>query len=244
MKKKFYDGAVVQDALGERQIRVVASDPTPDRAGDIVVPAGCILVNYRKNPIVLADHDPTKPIGNAETVVQNGRLQSLVTFAPEGASEKADEYCALAKAGVLNTVSIGFMPIEASPIKGGGVLFSKWELLEISLVAVPANPNALIIGRSFRSKAGRVLSGVNATKLKNAHDAAEQCRMLVKDVLDGADCDDDDDDCDNEKALQQQRRRKLQALLMDRNPDKRKRRRQAEVTEMQTRSLELLMWRP
>jgi HK97 family phage prohead protease len=228
VKKKFYDGAVVQDALGERQIRVVASDPTPDRAGDVVVPAGCVLVNYRKNPIVLADHDQTKPIGNAEAVVRNGRLEALITFAPAGASEKADEYCALAKAGVLNTISIGFTPIEASPIKGGGVLFSKWELLEMSVISVPANPNALVIGRSF-NKAGRVLSGSNAAKLKAAHDAAEQCRLLVKDVLDGADCDDEDE----EKAAQQQRRRKLYALQMDSNPAKSKRLRQIAVLELQ-----------
>ena len=48
----------------------------------------------------------------------------------------ADEFCALAKAGVLSAVSVGFRPIEAKPRGNGrGLLFSAWELLKISLVS-------------------------------------------------------------------------------------------------------------
>lgn len=149
LQRKFMSGAVLADAaLGDRQIRVVASSATSDREKDIMVPAGCVLKNFVRNPIVLADHDRTKPIGTAAPEVKNGRLEALITFAPLGASSKADEYCALAKAGVLNSVSVGFMPLEVSPNKAGGVDINEWELLELSLVAVPANPDALVIARS------------------------------------------------------------------------------------------------
>jgi hypothetical protein len=59
------------------------------------------------------------------------------------------------------------------------------------LVAVPSNPLALVTERSL-GKSGRVLSGANATKLQQAHDAAESCRALVADVLGGASGDTDE----------------------------------------------------
>jgi phage head maturation protease len=61
----------------------------------------------------------------------------------------ADEYCALAKSGVIKAVSVGFIPIVREPLRDGSFRFTKWELLELSLVSVPANPNALVIERSL-----------------------------------------------------------------------------------------------
>jgi hypothetical protein len=49
--------------VGERQIRVIASDATPDRMGDILEPGGCQLDEFRRNPIMLAQHSPDQPIG-------------------------------------------------------------------------------------------------------------------------------------------------------------------------------------
>ena len=45
--------------------------------------------------------------------------------------------------------SIGFRPTESEPIKTGGVRFTSWELLEFSLVPVPANPDAHKVMRSM-----------------------------------------------------------------------------------------------
>jgi HK97 family phage prohead protease len=150
LQRKFVAGAVIADpSLGERQIRVVASDPTIDRVKDIMVPKGCVLDGYVKNNIFLADHDPTKPIGNAAVTVTADRVEALITFAPKDISPLADERCALYKAGVLTAVSIGFEPLEWEPIKAGGVRYTKWALLELSSVAVPANPNAVTIERSI-----------------------------------------------------------------------------------------------
>jgi HK97 family phage prohead protease len=135
-------------SLGPRQIRIVASDGTPDRVGDVMVAAGCDYSAYRSNPIVLAQHDPDAPIGVARVQINGGQLEALIDFAPAGVSAKADEYCGLAKAGIINAASVGFEPIEREPIKSGGWRYVKWSLLEISLVSVPANPNAVTIARS------------------------------------------------------------------------------------------------
>jgi hypothetical protein len=49
---------------------------------------------------------------------------------------------------VIRAVSIGFEPIDAKPIKDGGLRYERWKLLELSVVSVPANPNATVIARS------------------------------------------------------------------------------------------------
>lgn len=162
MKRKFLPSAVVEDkTLGDRQIRVVVSTPTPDRVKDVLEPTGIDVSSYRANPIVLADHDRTAPIGTAEIEIKSDRVEAVITFAPAGASAKADEYCALAKAGVLNTVSPGFIEKDASPMKGGGVHVKKWELLELSLVTVPCNAEATVIERKLPERAWRVGASLN-----------------------------------------------------------------------------------
>ena len=130
--------------LGPRQIRVVASTATPDRVKDIMEPTGVDLKNYRANPIVLADHDRKSPIGKAFAQVVGNQLQAVITFAPAGVSTKADEYCGLAKAGILSAVSVGFVPKEVEPLASGYCRVKTWELLEISLCAIPANAETLI----------------------------------------------------------------------------------------------------
>lgn len=192
MLRKDIPGLIVRGGYGltDRQIRVRATNGTTDRAGDIVVPRGCVSAN-RSVP-VLTDHvaQIENLIARANIVVTDSEVDAIVTFMPAGLSEKSDDVCAKYKAGVGTDVSIGFRPIEFEPIRGG-LKYTKWELLEISLVVVGCNPDAVVTGKRFH-KAGRVLSGANASKLQQAHDAAESCRALVADVLGGAGGDTDE----------------------------------------------------
>jgi hypothetical protein len=64
--------------VGERQIRVIASDATPDRMGDVLEPGGCQLDDFRRNPIMLAQHNGDQPIGSWPSIqVNSGRLEAL-----------------------------------------------------------------------------------------------------------------------------------------------------------------------
>jgi HK97 family phage prohead protease len=184
MRRKDLVGAVVADSgLGERQIKVVVSTPTPDRVRDIVVPEGGDFGNYQRNPIVLRQHDPSKPVGTAVVEVKSGRVEALITFAPVGASAVADETCALCKSGVLSTVSAGFSVLDEEPIKGGGFRIKKWELLEISIVTIPANPDAVTIERSaspsFKVGASR------AFDIANSGDASAEAILKLCGFVDG-----------------------------------------------------------
>lgn len=146
----------VTKVVGERQVRVIVSTATPDRHGDIVEIKGIELENYRRNPVVLFMHDHDEPIARCPEIgVKNGRLEAVVQFPEEGVSKKADEVYGLIKAGVLNAVSIGFMPLEWSNLDDkqpwAGRRFIKADMLEFSIVSVPANAEALIVERGALS---------------------------------------------------------------------------------------------
>jgi HK97 family phage prohead protease len=153
MRRTTVNGAVGKFLAGgvtDRQVRVVASDGTPDRMGDVLEPFGVKLDAYRKNPVVLGQHNADAPIGRCVSIgIEGAQIIALIEFPPMGTSELADEYCNLTKAGVISAVSVGFLPLASTPIRDGGWRYTSWELLELSLVSIPANPNALVIARSL-----------------------------------------------------------------------------------------------
>jgi HK97 family phage prohead protease len=125
----------------------ILSTPTPDRVGDVVMPGGVDLSNYNRNPVVLLHHqsDTSLPIGRCDVTIDrvNNRLLGRITFAKD--NPQAVQAWKLVKAGMLSAVSIGFAPLSAPVLlPGGGQRFDRWELLEISLVAIPCNPQCLI----------------------------------------------------------------------------------------------------
>ena len=149
IQRKFLSSTTTTTGLDERQVRVVASTPAVDRAGDVVVAQGIDLAAYKANPVILWNHDPGSPIARCvEIGVNAGQLEAVAQFPPEGTDPLADRVYGLIKAGVVNATSIGFAPVEETPIKGGGVTVSRSELWEFSFVSVPANPEALVVERS------------------------------------------------------------------------------------------------
>jgi HK97 family phage prohead protease len=132
----------------------VMSDETPDRMGDVIESAGWDVAEFRKNPIALFSHQSGFPIGKWRDVKVDGKqLRGTLELAPAGASPRIDEIRALVEAGILRAVSVGFKPKVGSPINveapWNGTKYSKQELVECSLVAVPANPNALSVAKSL-----------------------------------------------------------------------------------------------
>ncbi|WP_316184711.1 HK97 family phage prohead protease [Bradyrhizobium sp. SZCCHNRI1003] len=149
------------EALADkRQVIVVCSTPQVDRSGEIVVQEGIDLSAYLTNPVVLADHDPTRRVARAiEIGVVEGKLSATVQFPPAGEIPHADVLYNEVKNGLVNTVSIGFTPLETEPLdkanpKKGPQKYIRSELMEFSFVGVPANPGALIVARNAQSGQG------------------------------------------------------------------------------------------
>ncbi len=184
---KTFAGGLTQ--MGPRSIRVRAADQSVDLAREQLVMAGCDLSNFRRLPTVLFSHNPEMPVGTAMNIsLGPDALDLCIDFAPVGISHKADEVCGLVKAGIINGVSVGFDPLATEPMDPakprGPQRYLRWLLLEVSLCAIPCNPNALVTERSMKS--GRVLSGENQAALQEAHDMAEKCRAGIAGVLKGA----------------------------------------------------------
>jgi HK97 family phage prohead protease len=128
----------------------VLSDETVDRMGDVIRVDGWDLKAFRKNPIALMGHSHESVIGVWENVrVEGKKLLGRLKLAKPGTSELIDTVRSLIDQRILKAVSVGFQPLEANPRKGGGYDFTKASLHEVSLVSVPANPNALAIAKAL-----------------------------------------------------------------------------------------------
>jgi hypothetical protein len=153
MKK---DINVISEDLGERSVQFTISKTVTDRDGDILHADGVDFSNYMKNPVFLSFHNSREfPLGKVTKFwVENDSVKAIVYFPtieelssnPEQASEKAklvDFTYHCYKTGMLNAVSVGFIPLEYKEIETGYDV-TKWELLEFSAVAVPANQDAIV----------------------------------------------------------------------------------------------------
>jgi HK97 family phage prohead protease len=137
---------------GDDPLTYVMSDETVDRMGDVIEADGWKLTNFLKNPIALFNHDYKFVIGHwTDVKVQGAKLIGKLNLLPQGISDRLDEIRAAVEAGVLRAVSVGFTadPDAVEPMKTGGYRFGSTELMECSLVSVPANPNALQIAKSL-----------------------------------------------------------------------------------------------
>ncbi len=107
-----------------------------DRMGDQFDVESFDTANFERNPVVLRDHRHDQPIGRATRVWTEG--ETLRADFILASTEKARETAELIAEGVLSAVSIGF-----------SVLGKTLELLEFSVVSIPAHQDALIIQRAL-----------------------------------------------------------------------------------------------
>ncbi len=142
-----------------------SSDETLDRYDEMVTASGWQLDNYKKNPVVQNAHSyaclsdtigkslitevrsgaPLSPAGAEGQGEGASYLFQRVQFAVNE-NPLAKLAYNLYKGGFLNAVSVGFIPIRWENGANGADYRRKYleqELLEVSAVSIPANPNAL-----------------------------------------------------------------------------------------------------
>ena len=127
-----------------------ASTVDRDRSGDVVSAAAWKkgLENYLKNPIILAYHDHDDPVGR---MVEH-RIDAKGLWIKARISAAAEIY-ELVRDKILTAFSIGFKIMDADYDKSADVfLIKELELVEISVVSVPANQNTLFsLAKAFKS---------------------------------------------------------------------------------------------
>lgn len=137
-------------------VTVIASAPTEDRMDDIVE-APWQLDRFKANPVIQWAHRyDIPPVGRATSVtVEDGMLMATIEFDEDESNPLGRTVASQMRRGFLNAVSVGFAPGEAidrrsfpedDPRHGErGMVFRGSELLEISVVPIPANPEALAL---------------------------------------------------------------------------------------------------
>ena len=123
------------------------STPDVDRYGTIIIPSGIEYTAYMNNPVVLINHKSDYlPIGKCLGFFLNGEnLEATIQL--DLNDEKACKVNDKIKGGYVNAVSVGIIPIEQTEqnIDGEKVTtYPRSELVEFSVVTIPANRDALI----------------------------------------------------------------------------------------------------
>ena len=146
----------------ERKVTFVASDSTRDSAGTVLNQEGWDLDRFNKNGVIGYQHkvygsyegteNPDNVIGKGRAYVEGGRLMVDVDFEPKEINELAEKVYQKILFGSLKAVSVGFLPVgdghwgEGEESRKGASptwYYDGQELLEVSVVNIPANPNAV-----------------------------------------------------------------------------------------------------
>jgi hypothetical protein len=146
--------AIAAPDMGTGIVQFVASTDGIKRDGNRVSNDGWTFSNFSQNPVFLWCHDyRLLPIGKHlswRVDKEDGKsvLRIWVQFAPKELNEFADKVRLMYEHEYLRAVSIGWIPLEYEPILDSdgdwmGWNFTKNDLLEVSAVPVPSDPEAV-----------------------------------------------------------------------------------------------------
>ena len=143
-----------------RTVTFVASDGSRDSAHTVLNQDGWDLKRFNANPVIGYNHEvygSWKPedvdfvIGKGRAYVEDGKLLVDITFEPADINPLAEKVYKKVLFGSLNAVSVGFLPLgqgewgkgeEGPGEERETYYYAGQELLEISVVNIPANANA------------------------------------------------------------------------------------------------------
>ncbi len=152
------DSGATKD-LGDGVLEAIITTSTVDRHNENIVTTGIDTKNYmEKNPVVLYGHDYFGlPIGKAIKLTETkNRIKAQFKLAIEQYDFAGIVY-EMIKEGYLNAVSIGGIVRKWSEDYR---TIEEMEMIEFSIVSIPANSDAMITSRSFLEKTGKSLETV------------------------------------------------------------------------------------
>jgi len=130
-----------------RIIEGIATTPTADRGGDVLLPAGA---QFALPMPLLWQHDQKQPIGEVfeASVTPQGiaiRARIAQLDEPGALRDRLESAWQSIKLKLVRGLSIGWRPIEAKVLPKGGLHVSKWLWAETSAVTIPQNVEATIL---------------------------------------------------------------------------------------------------
>ena len=140
----------------KRTVEFVASTNAVDSYGTVIPVDGWDLHRFEKNGVIGYQHniysgsDPDNVIGKGVAFIEDDALIVRVEFEPEDLNPKAEKIFRKIQFGSIGAVSVGFIPNapghwgrKADGEDPDVYYYNGQELLEVSVVNVPANPDAV-----------------------------------------------------------------------------------------------------
>lgn len=157
METKYFEikSEALEIAPEERAIIHYITTKDIDRDNDIVEPLGMDDTEFSQAPTVLYNHNSYYPI--AKSLWRKEKENGILAKTSFSKTSFADDVYTLHKEGIINTWSIGFVPIiksdgtidpDSVQIIDGLRIFKRWKLYEYSSAPIPANPHALDVIKS------------------------------------------------------------------------------------------------
>ena len=158
MKHVFKTMICKAEPANDGTITAVASTPDPDRMDDVVAPSWK-LDDFRRSPVIMHAHDYEGPVvGKAvEIDLVGDTLMMRVQFDEHESNPLGQRLANQYREGFMSAFSVGFAPGKVTPRsqlpkdhpayseKRAGSYMTDNSLLEVSAVAIPANPQALAV---------------------------------------------------------------------------------------------------
>lgn len=152
MRNQMYTRVLAGDDLPENEFIITMTSDSPDRHGTVVDPDTLKTDNYRKNPVLLYQHEMrSMPIGKTIDFWRESDGRSVAHVRIDGDTELERLLIKKLNKGSVNAASIGFDASEArlERMEDGYILIRHAELIELSIVAVGSNPDALVESREL-----------------------------------------------------------------------------------------------
>lgn len=174
---KYYEATVEDGRVGPGEVICVLTTDRVDRDNEVIIPGGAVLDNYRRNPVVMYGHakglpsegEAGLPVGTNLWIKPSRDGHALVAKHSFDMNDPFSERVyGKVKRGVLRTYSITFLPIEYGPPTkeeirrrpdwaSAKTIYRKWELIEDSVVAMPANVDAETLMKTGNMSRGKVM---------------------------------------------------------------------------------------
>jgi hypothetical protein len=150
--------ALPKDVEETREVPFIISSETKDRAGHRLLLNRWDLTNYQENGVVGYQHnvwggdmcnapDPDYMMGPGKAWIEGDYLLGMVKFEPESVNPLAEKIFQKVLHGTLKSASVGLLETNEDESfvdeKDGAYVLGGQELVEWSIVNIPANPDAI-----------------------------------------------------------------------------------------------------
>jgi HK97 family phage prohead protease len=144
MSTRAYATVTASGRSGEADAGLTISTINADRDGDRVIPEGGRFANFLKNPVLMWSHGYQDiPIGTVTQLDVTAGKDIRAAWRWLRDDPFADRVRNAWDQGIVRGSSIGYRPLASKPNSTGGLDIEDWELLELSLCAIPMNPEAV-----------------------------------------------------------------------------------------------------